>query len=93
MKVEVEFKTEYLYCPTCNKTVKAYFIRLDREHWIMINTHEHYLNMGICPKTVWMTLDLKEDLHPKLKEVFRLMEQGKVEEALKLLRMEAECRM
>jgi len=76
----------WLWCETCKKTFKVYTIEISDEKWIMINPHEHYLRVGICPRTVWIANDYKEEKHPeKLKEIFRLLEER--EDLKKLLNL------
>jgi len=72
---ELKLEELWLWCETCKKTFKAYTIKISDEKWIMINPHEHYLRVGICPRTVWRVNDYKEEKHPELGELFRLLEK------------------
>jgi hypothetical protein len=78
-------ETLWLWCNDCKKGVKAFFIEVTLEKWIMVNPHEHALSVGICPRTVWIAKDFKEFRHPRLAEVFKACEEGRVKEALKIL--------
>jgi len=83
---EAKIKEIYLWCPTCCKTVKIYSIEITTEQWIMLNPHEHYVQVGLCPRTAWVTKDLKEERHPQLGEVLKLCEDvNKLHRALRLL--------
>jgi len=70
----VKIEPELLWCNTCKKSFPAYFIRIKDTKWIFINPHEHDLTIGICPRTAWITTDLKENKFPQLMEVFKLCE-------------------
>jgi len=74
---DAKIELEWLWCRTCKKTFPAYFIRIKDTKWIFINPHEHDLGVGICPRTVWITIDLKESKFPQLTEVFKLCEAVK----------------
>jgi len=56
----------WLWCDICRKTVKAYNYEIEEGAWILINPHEHPLRVGICPKTVWITTDVKCEDGPEL---------------------------
>jgi len=73
--LSVRIGTEWLWCNTCKKTFPAYFIKFRETKWAFINPHEHALTVGICPRTTWITTDLKEDKFPQLAEVFKLCEE------------------
>lgn len=74
MSEEVKVEAEWLWCNTCKKTFPAYFIKFRDTKWAYVNPHEHPLSLAICPRTVWITTDLKEDKFPQLTEVFKLCE-------------------
>jgi hypothetical protein len=84
-EIKLSVEESWQYCFACLKPVKYYFIRLSDENWILINPNDAQLDIKVCPKTVWIAVDLKEDKHPELKEVFKLCEEGRVKDLIEIL--------
>jgi len=86
MSEKIKIKELWLWCHTCKKAFKAFYIEFSPKKWILINPHEHDLTIGICPRTAWITNDYKEKDYPQLTEVFKLCEDvSKLKEVLKVL--------
>ena len=83
--MDISVEESWQYCLVCLKLVKYYFIRLSDENWILINPHEHTIDIKVCPRTVWITVDLKEGKHLELKEIFKLCEEGRVKDLIEIL--------
>ena len=84
--MEPKIKELWLWCDTCKGTFKAYEITFSETRWALINPHEHDLRIGICPRTVWKTVDFKEHKFPQLTELFKLAEDvAKLKQLLAVL--------
>jgi len=90
-KEKIDINVEMRYCDVCQKDFPAYCIELNDIDWILINPHEHGLDVGICPNTIWMCTDVAYGHYPE-KEVQEIMNlcmnytDDKKKQLLKLLK-------